>query len=411
MKIDRFQLEEKSDRVRASAVVTWEDCDRPAQELYFETSTEFADGFSCNPHSFLVACILPAFRFGEKRIYMDAEICPELKDGLATVMMWIRRWYYEPEKALVQIEAKKQANPLPQPKQRAGMLFSGGIDSLATLRANRIHYPLEHPGSIKDGLVVYGLEVDEEEKFDHVLNSISEIARNGGITLIPVYTNIRDLGPEDSGEFWGFWTDKFEASVWSAVAHAFSKRLMKLYVNSSFDIPNLHPHGSHPLIDPNYSSYSLRICHDGIALSRFGKTKLIADWDVALQYLRVCNNSIQYQTGIVNCCECEKCVRTMLSFLSLGVLEKTHAFPKREISEELVRSAVYMDKTTMPFYPELLAPLNEIGRHDLVRILKRKMAKRQFINRTILPIKEFDRKYFRSNLLKLKRLVYRKGIT
>jgi hypothetical protein len=148
MRIEQLSTTEGNGRVRVSAKVTWEDCDRPAQEIYFETLPEYAESVSCNPHAFLVACILPAFRFGEKRVSLDAEICPELKDGLVTVMKWLRHWYYEPEKALVQIEAKKQDSPLSQHKQRAGMLFSGGIDSLATLRANRLNYPLEHPGSM-----------------------------------------------------------------------------------------------------------------------------------------------------------------------------------------------------------------------------------------------------------------------
>src|SRR3990170_3408415 len=412
MKIENLILEKKNGRARASARVIWEDCGRKAQEVFFETELEFADGFSANPNAFLVGCIMPAMLYGEKRVLLDAEVCPELKDGLITVMGWMRYWYYGPDKPLVQIEVKKPSSlPLPSAHKRAALFFSGGIDSLATLRVNRINYPQGHPGSIKDGLLVYGLEVTKPEKFDYVLKSVSEIARDAGVTLIPVYTNLRDIGPEDVAEFWGdFWTDKFEGAVFSAVAHTFSRRINKVYINSSFDIPNLHPHGSHPLIDPNYSSYDLKILHEGIALSRFDKTRLIADWDTALQHLRVCNMSLEYQPGVLNCGECEKCVRTMLTLMALGVLEKAHAFQRHEISTELLNSAICMNKTTMPFYGELLEPLEAIGRHDLVRVIKRRMAIRKWRDRTIEPVRKFDDIFLKGNLLKLKRSVYKKGI-
>ena len=39
------------------------------------------------------------------------------------------------------------------------MFLSGDIDSLATLRANRLNYQPRHPATIRDGFVVYGLPV------------------------------------------------------------------------------------------------------------------------------------------------------------------------------------------------------------------------------------------------------------
>jgi hypothetical protein len=412
LKIEKLRLESKEGRARAAAKVVWEDCDRPTQELFFETDIEFADGFSCNPHAFLVGCILPAMRYGEKRIFVDAEICPELRDGLMTVMSWMRHWYYGEEKALVQIETKKRSSPpIPRRQERAGVFFSGGIDSLATLRANRLNYPLEHPGSIKDGLVVYGLEVFEEEKFDHVLNSMSEIARDAAITLIPVYTNIRNVGPEDEGTFWSFWAYEFMGAAFGAIAHTFSKRLNRVMISSCHDIPNVMPYGSHPMINPNYSSTDLSIKHFGITLSRFEKTRLISDWDVALRHLRVCNESLKYRPGALNCGECEKCLRTKVALLALGVLERTSAFADNEISPERVQKTVRLSKATVGLYKELLAPLSENGYQDLVRVIKRRITDYKWRQRTIQPIRKFDHKYLNDSLVGLKRLVYEKGIT
>ena len=93
MKIENLRSAKKGNRTRVSAKVTWEDFERSPQEIYFETIGEFAVDISCNPHAFLVACTMPAMRFGEKRISIDAEICPELQEGLITAMKLICNWF------------------------------------------------------------------------------------------------------------------------------------------------------------------------------------------------------------------------------------------------------------------------------------------------------------------------------
>lgn len=370
MKIEDVRSEKNGSRARVVAKVSWENCDRPVQEVYFETEEEFAEGLSCNPHAFLVGCLIPAMHNGEERVFMDEEICPELQEGLLTIMSWFRHWYYKPDRKLVRIETKKRSSLRTRRMPgRAGFFFSGGIDSLAALCLNRLNFPLEHPGSIKDGLLIYGQNIESDnryETFKQALHVFSEVAQDSGITLIPVYTNIRGLDEDKE-----FFAKQFHGAILSAVAHAFAARLNMITIASSYDIPNLYPGwGSHPLLDPNYSSSDMRILHAGIALSRFEKTKLIADWEVSLQNIKVCNPN---WPGL-NCGECEKCLRTMLALLALGVLEQCNAFPEVNITEELIQSKVKLNKVSVHFYEELIEPLTKIGRHDLVRSIEHKIA-------------------------------------
>jgi hypothetical protein len=420
MKIEDLKIEKKANRKRTAATILWEDCDRPAQELYFETVEEFAQDVWCNPHAFLVACILPAMRFGEKRISIDAEICPELYNGLITAMKLVCCWFnwYEVEKDIVQIEGKKQHYvPASIDGKNSGFLFSGGVDSLATLRYNRLYYSKDHPGYIKDGLLIFGLEVNELKRFDPVLTSVSVLAQDADLNLVPVYTNIRDIGPEEDYVFWhDFWHNEFMGATFAAVAHAFSKRLSILNINASHDIPYLIPHGSHPLLDPLYSSSDLRIRHEGFHLSRIEKVKLISDWDIALQHLRVCNTSKDYEPDRLNCGKCEKCVRTMLALLASGALEKAGAFAAIDVSPELIGQAFkpsVLRDSGVHYALELTNALKKTGRNDLVLAIRDKIdefyhfqRKQKWRKRTIEPIKEFDRKYFKGNLKKLKHKVF-----
>ena len=115
----------------------------------------------------------------------------------------------------------------------------------------------------------------------------------------------------------------------------------------------------------------------------------------------------------MNCGECEKCVRTMLALVALGVLKKATAFSKNNVTEELVDSAVDLEPNIVPLYRQLLEPLAEMGRHDLVRAVERKIAdfyhdqkKEKWRKKTIQPVVEFDKKFLKGNLKKLKNLAF-----
>jgi hypothetical protein len=379
MKIENLQSEKEGNRTRVSAQVKWEDCERPPQEIYLETVEEFSKDISCNPHAFLVGCLLPAMRHGEKRILLDAEICPELRYNLTIVMNWLRHWYYEPERDLVQIEAKIRSSPFNRPRKgRAACFFSGGIDSLGTVRYNRLNFPTQHPGSIDYGLLIYGQNIESDnrpETFEQAFNALSVVAEDARMRLIPVYTNLRDLDADHK------FFKQFHGAILGAVSHAFANRLSLVYISASDCIHNLplvnrdifKPLGSHPLLDPYFGSADMRILHDGMTLSRLDKTRLVADWEVGLQNIKVCKPG---WPG-TNCGSCEKCVRTMLALLALGILNKTKAFPGDDVSAQIILEKVRFEKSSKKGdytfeddYLELVPFLHKRGRNDLVRAIE-----------------------------------------
>jgi hypothetical protein len=367
MRIENLESNISGERARISAKFVWEESDRPTQDIFYETPIPFAQDLTCNPHAFLLAGMMPAMHGGERRIALDAEICPELKDGLMTVMSWMHHWF-EPHRSPIAIEAKTRShNSTPHSAERAGCFFSGGIDSLATLRHNRLTYPLDHPASIKDGLIIYGLEFQEPEIYQkQVMQQLSTIAEAASITLIPVYTNVRRLN-----ENWSFWLDEFQGAVLASVAHVFSRRLTTVSIASSDDIQNLTPLGSHPLIDPNYSSSDLRIYHNGNRFSRLDKTRLIADWEAALHNVKVCFKTQLQKSGKVNCGRCEKCLRTMTTLIALDKLEQSQAFDQHDVSVQDLMQGAYINPGLEGDYRVLIPLLKERGRQDLIRGIDR----------------------------------------
>jgi hypothetical protein len=402
MKIEHLRKEAIGDRVRVVATVTWETLQRPPVDIFFETFQDYADDLTCNPNAFLTVCAIPAMRFGEERIAIDAPICPELKKGLETAMHCLKSWYGGDRK-VIPIEAPLLTEHLPSPPPRAGCFFSGGIDALTMVLNNRLNFPEQHPSSFQDAILVYGIlkeenRATETDAYQRVIQAIEPLARDTGLNLIPVFTNARahilDLDPKVK-----FWQKEFQGAFLSAVAHALNRRFSTVSIASSFDFSNQEPWGSHPFIDPQYSSSTLRVHHEDIMLSRLEKTQILGKWNTAIQHLKVCNAKNNSQNGSFNCGRCEKCVRTKTELLVSGLLDKADTFMEKEVSKEHLFKAAARVKHfhVNSCYTELIEPLQEVGRSDLAVAIQRGMAVAQVKS----TLKQWDKSLLNGRILSL----------
>ena len=308
---------------------------------------------------------------------MDQPVCPFLKEGLGVAMKLLSHWTkarpnggYTP----LRIEAKSRENLNSLIPVRTGMVMSGGMDSLAALRLNRLHYPKDHPGYVQDSFFLHGFDIGgvvergmKYHVFDRAMEAILKITRDAGSQLIAVYTNLRHLC--DNRELW---LDSFFGAVLAAMAHTFSTRINLMFIASSYDIPNLHPCGSHPLLDPEYSSYGVRLRHRDHEMSRLEKIKIVSGWDVAFQNFRVCLANVPDR---LNCGKCEKCVRTMTELTALGVLHKTQAFVEDEVTPEDIEQFDITIRVRPPFYRPMVPLLRDQGRDDLADTIERLLDK------------------------------------
>ncbi len=377
MKLIDFNLTRDSDFVTASARVIFEDCPWPEKTLFIKTPLEFASGFWVNPDAFLVGCLLPALHLGEKRILVQEAICPFLKEGVGVAMNILAHWTRQGKKERpytpIDIQSTLRRSLPGVTSPRTGMLMSGGMDSLAALRLNRLHYPPDHPAHVHDSFFLHGFDIGgvvergmKYPVFDRARAAISRITRDAGTRLIPVYTNIRHLCDERE-----LWLDSFFGAVLAAMAHSFSQGINLMFIPSSYDIPNLHPCGSHPLLDPEYSSYDLRIRHRDYELSRLEKIRIVSAWDVAFQNFRVCLANLPDH---LNCGKCEKCVRTMTELTALGLLHKTRAFEADQILPRDIEQFDITIRVRPPFYRPLIPLLRRQGRDDLAHTIERLLA-------------------------------------
>ncbi|HUG38770.1 MAG TPA: hypothetical protein VML54_17560, partial [Candidatus Limnocylindrales bacterium] len=374
VRIAGLAREETGETVRVAADVIWEDTERAPRRIHFETTEPFGAALTASPHAFLTAAIVPALRAGEARVAIEGAVCPQLRDGLTTVMQVLNRWW-GPARRLVAIEPRDGFCPaVPPTPTRTGMFLSGGFDSLTTLRENRRSFPLDHPAAVRDALFVYGFDMggpgdgDQTAFFEASAAALGPVAAETQVELIPVRTNLRELDPDGAA-----WPDEWFGSAAAAVAHAFSTRLSEVLIAASLDIKSLEPIGSHPLLDPSLSSAGLRVIHHGAHLSRLQKIRTVAQWDTALASVRVCWAGIQ-PGGPLNCGRCRKCLRAMLGLLVIGKLAEARSFPVREITPAMLEPARIDNAHLLGFYRELLDPLRTIGRDDLRAVIERKIG-------------------------------------
>ncbi|MGE3316748.1 MAG: hypothetical protein AB7O26_16645 [Planctomycetaceae bacterium] len=379
MIVDDLRREIEGDRVVVSARITFEDCDRKPARMRFDFDTRLADDVECNPNAFLVATAAPARYCGEKRVLIEGTICPVLRDNVLTALTQLREWY-DKSGAIPAIESTGGLGARsPRSPRRAGQFFSGGIDALATLRRNRLLLPADHDSSIRDCINVFGMHTDDYlpedaspnpqrvEMWDRNLVQLRKFAKAADVDIYQIRTNAVGIFNKS-----GFHCREYHSAVMTSLAHVLTSRLSDVFIASSDYVGDVAPWGSHPLLDPYYSSSDLQVFHDGVRLTRLEKVRLISEWPAALSAINVCSSWTVPESGM-NCGECGKCLRTMVELLVCGKLHEAATFPARDIDPALFKSVVFRTVQEVDYFMECIEPLRAMGRDDLIRAIDERM--------------------------------------
>ncbi len=367
MKISNIRFDEKGKWTRLVGDVAWETAVRPARELYFAMPTERAAHLRMAPEAFVTACLVPAMIDREARLTVDQPVCPIFLDGARNNIVLLRRWFSDAYGVRLEMDGEPRA-PSDPLTDGGGMLYSGGVDSQFTLlRWSRLVAP-GHPRRIGHCFMIDyndfrrrepgfadGFRRDKMTLREEEIRRQDKTVRSLGARLHPVRTNVQALNDDSS-----LWVRGFHGSAMAAVAHAASGRAANMTFASS-DIDILRGHGSHPFVDPNWSSHRLRVHHDTNRYTRYRKTEAVAGWAEGLAMLRVC---INHNSEAPNCGRCEKCLRTMMTLLCFGKLDQA-PFPANDVSAEDLRSIRLDYPNQRRKYFQLLPRLRDLNRRDL----------------------------------------------
>jgi hypothetical protein len=297
--------------------------------------------------TFLAAALLPAMRAGETLVIEGAPVSRTLLRGIAKIQEIFHVW--NPDFKIIDVHAETDEAEL----GNAGVssFFSGGVDGTYTF--------LRHAEEISHLVFIKGvdIQIDNDALFDAALANNRRFADAYGKTLLAVETNIRRFC-HPRGVPWGStYCGSGLASV--ALALGFSRT----YVASSMTFADLIPWGTHPLLDPLWSTEATTMVHDGAEARRSEKLREISRSRQALDILRVC-----WQDAGYNCGRCEKCVRTMVALRLLKLSSPN--FPPLTSLEPLRRMRVVVDSDVMEFEDNLVLA-RQTGDHEVAAAIEK----------------------------------------
>jgi hypothetical protein len=282
--------------------------------LWFESSDTL---LRPAPEAFASALLVPALQHNADLV-IDAPLDKTWLSNAHELMTVLGKWWgYRP----ITISSKEGNSGSAEQRTATGLCFSGGVDSFYNLL--RGQYRVDH-------LVVahgYDIRLRDTERMDSFRPSLRSIAKATGTTLAVVRTNLREH-PVFSGVSW----EHAHGGALAALGHVIAG-IRRLVISASYPYKLNRPWGSHWTTDPLWSSEQLEIVHEGASLWRSDKLRRIADEPLVREHLRVCWEN---RTSSLNCCRCEKCLRTMLILAQCGKLVAFLAFQdKTNLAERL----------------------------------------------------------------------------
>lgn len=331
-------------------------------KLWFRFPQNLSENLSTRAEPFLAA-VLPSAMAHRKTLVLDGDISERMLAGCEQIMKILNNWY--PRLRIIPIRPRKIIRDR-FPSTGVGCFFTGGVDSFYTLLKN---LDMEQDdGRITHLIYVRDFDIPLEKKDLHaeVSSHLKEVAKDTGVNLIPVETNLRRLTYHNVDWFLQ------DGAGYAGVALCLSPLLKRVYIASTATYSTLPRWISHPLIDPLWTSESTEIRHDGCEASRLQKVLwYVGKSPIALNHLRFCNRNYN---NLYNCGICEKCQYTMINLHIAGVLELCKTVEGSFDPDRIRRLRVKHRETRDKFVDNLMA-LEKEGRDPELQMAIREALK------------------------------------
>ena len=331
--------------------------------LWFRFPENHEASLSENLDHFVVGSLFRAMEDGAD-IKAEGTVSPSLLRNLqeftAVWAHWLPGKYHD-----VAIEAETEREPATEGRTGAVSAFSGGVDAAFTMYRHHKGMAGRLARKVSAGMLAHGFDIplDEPEIFENASGKARAMVESLGLELVPVSTNFREIN--------GNWNETHGAAVASCLMLLQGRYSSGLIGSTEPYNALILPWGSNPITDPLLGSDSFEIVHDGAAYTRSEKIAVVADWQEALRFLRVCWKG---KLKDRNCGRCEKCIRTILNFRLLG-RELPDCFEKDATDRDILRLRG-LTPVPIAYLDEILESAREAGIDDSwVGALRRTIAR------------------------------------
>ena len=334
------------------------------QKGYKEHVTDRSDGFA--------AALLPiAMALGED-LEIKGIVSPRLAFGMREYQRITSVWWPDLLKSvhvtfenLKSVEGKKAAG-------KVGCAFSGGVDSFYTVWSHLPRNEAIEKYGISHCLMIKRFNLfDDKIKFDTIQEIYEPMMKRLDLQLLVCDSNIviEFIGPIEK-ILLKKPPGKLSIPIHGATITAFVLMLGQLfsdfYIGSGYKFTYSEPDGTNPLLVHLLSTETTQMIDDGRHLTRVEKIAQLSNWPETYLKLRVCVKATadEKKDTILNCCKCEKCLRTMTSLYLLHKLPQYASFPS-PLSGKDIRKVYYSHGGKYHFAHEIIEYAIRTGRKSI----------------------------------------------
>jgi hypothetical protein len=303
---------------------------------------------------FLCTLLLPAMRLHE-----DLEIDAPVSERLLLRQERIQRTWHAWDRSIRPCEVRTAGvvgagGPA---RGEVACFFTRGVDSTYSATV-----PRAEPGPIERLVFITGIEpVHDKAVADEEIRLAREAAAAIGMPLSVCGTNLRAL--TDGILSWG---DVHGAAL-AGVATALAGGVRHMVIPATHNLAGVGPYGTHPLVDPLFSTERVAVEHDEL-VARVDKVRWLAhERPELLPHLKVCFT----ENRADNCGRCMKCLLTMAALEAAGALGRASSFPD-EIDAGLIAAIRHDGYSQRLEWVELMRALPDGPVRDAVRVSLRR---------------------------------------
>ncbi|MGI8603236.1 MAG: hypothetical protein ACR2OZ_09575 [Verrucomicrobiales bacterium] len=328
--------------------------DRKPFGLWYRFPFENREWLDCeNADPFLAACLAPAMCLGESLI-IEGLVSPKLLKAVPEIQTILRSWNPALSEVMVSIGTRTTPGASSSTPSNAGLFFSLGVDSAYSLAKNMTRYRTGDE-ALTELITVFGFDVylSEAERFPPMIGNVRRVAETYGKDVLSVSTNLREFSDKIVD-----WVSQYHGAGLASVALALGAKFNRVLIAATHTYSHLLPLGSHPLLDPLWSTETLTFVHDGCEADRLTKIRAISHFPHLLKLLRICATG--EVTDEYNCGRCPKCLMTMIGLRIAGVLEQCETLP-HTIDLAKVRNMPVKNSTQRMYIEQLIEALDASG--------------------------------------------------
>lgn len=246
---------------------------------------------------FVISALIPAMLLGEDiEVHHAYTVSAKLLNSIPQIQSIYNCWNPIFKKINIHANSESKADS----GSGSAAFFSAGVDSIYTA--------CQHQDDLDALILINGFDFNmASPAWQNLVARNRELSELLSKQLVLVETNLK--------EFTSWFKMKRYANFGATLATiANLLNYKKAYISSHGTYEKILQAGSHPLLDPLWSTESCTLFHTGLEADRTAKITLFKDSPEILSRLWVC-----WTTPGTNCGRCSKCVRSYIAMQLCGV--------------------------------------------------------------------------------------------